>query len=163
MTSYETENYNEEQPGDFESALDVSLDTVKMPENVPTGTWTLRGFVFTIKPVKDKEGKRQDLITLGYDPYSAGPDVDPTDVEKGDYKGKRLWVNKYIDSGNIAGFKEFLAQHGISLEGRTARQALEASFKGSLVRAVVGLGTRKRKDGTTFLDNVLSDFTSIAA
>lgn len=149
---------NMDAAGVFESILTTSLDTVKAPSLVPTGTWLLRGKGWSAKPVEGKEGPQAKFV-FAFDPYQPRDNVDQADVELGEYKGATLWFQMFVAPHEVYKVKEFAEKLGISTTGRDVKTALNAGFKGIFTLAEVGLGTQENKTtGEVRTVNTLSKF-----
>lgn len=122
--------------GDFEMALDRSLDEVKPPKLVPAGPWLLKGATmkFVDKEYKDEETEevvqyKQALI--GYTPVEALPGVDGSRVEEGGFEDAMIFVKKNVrNASQEYNLKQFIEKHGIDTQGRTWAQIVKA-FRGS--------------------------------
>lgn len=144
--------------GVMEAILSTSLDTVKEPSLVPTGTWLVRGKGWSSKQVEGNDGPQVKFV-FGFDPYQPQSNVDATDVEKAEFKGATLWYQMFIAPHEVYKVKQFAERLGIDTTGRDVKTALAAGFKGSMTLAEVGIGTQEnKKTGEIKTVNTLSKF-----
>lgn len=81
---------------DFESILSKTAKEIPEASLVPTGTWRLKALAVTTAEA-DVENERPARIAIAYMPVEPGEDVDPDEVEKGLWKGERVWFEKRIE------------------------------------------------------------------
>lgn len=167
ISTTEAESENPFQNGDFDSILDRSAEEIHEPARAPNGPWVVRcvGYFIRKTPKEDlADNPDQPLgsVIFYHTPHEPLDGVDPEAVEAGAWRGRRIQTKRNIkEVGDDAKIKALVELHGISPEGRTLRQMLDAC-KGRLVRASVSMYSYDRRDtGETVFVDQLSNFAPV--
>lgn len=149
---------------DFESILSKTAKEIPEASLVPSGTWRLKALAVTTAD-PDPENDRPGRVAIAYMAVEPGEDVDPDEVEKGLWKGERVWFEKRIEKeSDFNGVTKHLQLLGIDM---TAEElSFEEAFK--LVKkskpeifGTIGSRSYKTKAGEEKWVNTVKDFTPI--
>ena len=155
---------------DFTSILDMTVDNIKPPANVPTGQWLLRGVSYSTRDITYEDKNTGDptkatVLNFRFEPLEPGAGVDKAQVDTNEHEGKSIYYTIFIpyksngepNYGRAKGLKEFMDVLGLDQGGQTFREVLE-SFKGKTVAAQVKIELKTdKRDGREYMDNVLKD------
>lgn len=152
---------------DFNSILDSSAENITEPDMAPSGPWILRCTGFYIRPTPSADLEANPELPLGkvmlyHTPHEPLDGVDPEAVESGGWRGKRITSTRNIkENGDDAKVKKLVELHGVSPEGRTLRQMLEAC-RGKFVRGTVSRYSYDRRDtGETVWENQIGNLLPV--
>lgn len=148
--------------GEYAEILDRSWDEIPAVQNLPVGTWRLRGRNMTFRA---GEGDNSDQYIMVYVPKEPLDDVDEAALEElgADYdvENNRIFYRVWVEtSADLDKLRDHLAKHGIETKGKTIRQTMEA-FKGTEVFAYLDLRTYTNKSGEVVSTNDPSSFAPV--
>lgn len=155
---------------DFTSILDMTVENIQPPANVPVGRWLLRGMSYnnrdiTYEDKKTGEPIKATVLSFKFEPLEPGAGVDLAQVEKSEHEGKFIYHTVFIpyksngqpDYRRARGLQEFMEVVGLDQTGQTFREVLD-TFKGKTVSAEVAVVTKTdKRDNRQYLDNELKD------
>lgn len=145
------------------------LGEVHYPDNVPVGPWLLRGLGVNQRDTeytnRAGEVKQATIFNFAMEPLAPGVGVDPTKVAAGGYEGKKLYHAVFVEyTENDAGARAYdlrrrkqLTQF-LEMWGLGEDDDVDA-FEGAKAVGTVGLKEKTNREGKTFMDNAISQFS----
>lgn len=168
MAKHTVNTQNDEAVGDFDSILDRSAEEVKEPGRAPSGPWVLKCTkVFFFKTKKEDleadPSKPLGSVTFIHTPHDPQEGVDPDLVESGEWRGKKIRTKRNIkENTDDAQLVKLAEMHGVSREGRTTKQMLEACVD-RFVRGSVSVYSYTNRDGELVVENQIGNFLPVGA
>jgi hypothetical protein len=139
-------------------------ELAKEPDLIPTGIWTLQGGKPFFRTFTNDDGNEVEVLNLSWNPIEPGPGVDEEAAAAGKYRGRQVWSRHYLRTyRDERELRELCLILGINLSaGRSLREAIDADFQGSFVKAEVGLRTYKKRGADDLTkDNSVSGFAAV--
>ncbi|HEY6018912.1 MAG TPA: hypothetical protein VIY48_03185 [Candidatus Paceibacterota bacterium] len=147
------------------NALDALMETdyANLPEvidTIPSGTWKLAA---RNAAWKDKTETQSAKALVFYIPSEPLSDVDPETLSQlGDYDftNNQIVFTKYVENlRDIKALMQFIALHGVDLEGLSPKAALK-KLRGKEIIASVGSRSYQGQFGTVN-ENTVSNFAKV--
>lgn len=147
----------------YEDILTTSWDEIPEPQNLPTGSWVLKGLGATFRRASE-EGK-SDQVSFLYEAVEPLDDVDADALEalgaNYDYAANKLSAQFFVQGrADWDKVRKHLAKHGVDTEGLNIQESLKA-FRGKRIAGYVG--TRSyTKDGEQVTINDIKKFVELS-